>query len=81
MGDQDSRDTGSMLSPTQSGSSSWEPSPMLPLGRGKYHCTASRFSSGRAQPTWIPKPSTATSLAETHGTGSQGGSDDVKDVY
>ena len=28
MEDQDSRDTGSMLSPTQSGSSSWEPSPI-----------------------------------------------------
>jgi len=74
MGNQDSRDTGSMLSPTQSGSSSWEPSPMLPLGRGRYHCTASRFSSGRAQATWIRKPLTTTSLAETHGTGSQGGS-------
>ena len=71
---QDSRDTGSMLSPTQSGSSSWEPSPMLPLGRGRYHCTASCFSSGRAQPTWIRKPSSTTPLAETPGAGSRGGS-------
>jgi len=66
------RSTGSMLSPTQSGNSSWEPSPTLPLGRGRYHCTANCFSGGRAQPTWIRKPSTTTPLAETHGTGSRG---------
>ena len=74
MGGQDSRDTGSMLSPTQSGSSSWEPSPMLPLGRGRYHCTASCFSSGRTQPTWIRTTPSTIPLAETHGAGSRGGS-------
>ena len=44
---------------------------MLPLGRGRYHCTASCFSSGRAQPTWIRKPLTTTPLDETQGTGSR----------
>jgi len=57
-----------MLSTTQSRGSRRESSPMLPLGRGKHHCTASRLGSGGAQPTWIRKPLTTTSLAETHGT-------------
>ena len=74
MGDQDLRDTESMLSPTQSGSSSWEPSPMLPLGRGRYNCIANCFSSGRVQPTWIRTTPLTTPLAETHGAGSRGGS-------
>jgi len=72
--DQHLRDTGSMLSTTQSGGSRRESSPMLPLGRGKRHCAASLLSSGGAQPTWIRKPSTTTSLAETHRTVSRGGS-------
>jgi len=65
---QDSRDTGSMLPTTQSGSSSRESSPMLPFGRGRHHCTASCLSSGSAQPTWIRELSKATSLAKTHCT-------------
>ena len=64
----------SNINQSQSGSSSWEPSPMLPLGRGRYHCTASRFSSGGAQPTWIRTTTSTTPLAETHGAGSRGGS-------
>jgi len=76
IGDQHSRDTVSMLSTvtTQSGGSRRESSPMLLLGRGKHHCAASRLSSGGAQPTWIRKLSTTTSLAETHGTVSRGSS-------
>ena len=74
IGDQHSRDTGGMLSTTKSWGSSQEFSPMLPLRRGKHHCTASRLSSGGAQPTWIRKPSNTTSLAATHGAVPRGGS-------
>jgi len=74
IGDQHSRDTGSILSTTQSGGLKQESSPMLLLGRRKHHCVASRLSSGGAQPTWIRNPSTTTSLVETHGTVPRSGS-------